>query len=122
MKMKPGPKAFFYFVMAGVLIGFGYWIGRGFPRTWNAVLHPAAVVSAEPAPSLWADSPRFDLLESRVSALEQEVSLLKDEARSGRRSAPGQGEPPPLTTEPSSGPPNLPPPSTDRTDAGVEYR
>ncbi|HEY3412085.1 MAG TPA: hypothetical protein VGM51_03400 [Armatimonadota bacterium] len=121
MKMRPGPKAILIFILAVGLVGFGFWAGRGFPRTWEAAFRTQAVAPVAHA----VDVSRVNELESRVTALEGEVATLKDAVRSARQVAPPV-EPRPLSSEPQSEGPSLPTPSSaprdSSADTGVEYR
>lgn len=122
MKMRPGPKAVLTLIMVGVFVGFGFWAGRGFPRTWEGAFHTRSAVPVNPS----LDTARFESLEARVSALEQEVTTLKDDARAARQAAPTADEARPSSDEPSNDGPTLPQPTPNRqdtsADAGVEYR
>ena len=120
MKMRPGPKAILILILAGGLVGFGFWAGRGFPRTWEGAFRTQTFTTSAPA----VDIPRVDSLEARVAALELEVTALKDDLRSARQVVPTPVEPRPLTTLPQSDGPVLPTPSRQdsSTDTGIEYR
>lgn len=121
--MRSGPKAILGLVLAGGLVGFGFWAGRGFPRTWQGVFHTQTIASATPA----VDVPRVESLENRVTALEQVVVALQAEIRTSRLNpAPAslpleQGADP---TGSASGSPTTAPVGAPaaKIDAHVEFR
>jgi len=113
MKMKTGPKVA---LLAILFVGLGYWAGRGFPQTWDALLHPnrapASVQAGDYGESGAArgggsvTSRRVDELEDRVAELEAKVTELRSGAALQAPSAPGASTPGYTTpVEPGQTPP-----------------
>jgi hypothetical protein len=126
MKMKPGPKAILYFVAALGLIAFGFWVGRGMPRTWDAVIHPTSAAYAQQTAVPAVSPQRVDALEARIDVLEQQVDMLRNELNAARTATPTP-EPrqpqsvPPVTVQPQ-GSTQTPDQSNPEFDASVHIR
>lgn len=107
MKMRPGPKAYLIVILACGLVGFGFWAGRGFPRTWDGVWQNPSATGTSSASSI--SSRRLDALEGRVNALEQEVATLRVDVNASHVTPPVDSAPP---TQP------MPPPSAQPDNYG----
>lgn len=126
MKMKPGPRAVLITILTGGLIVLGFWLGRGMPRTWDGVIHPASVsaAAADPAPIPSVSANRVEALESRVDTLEQQVATLRTDLEAARAAntpppvAPPQDTNPPPTVQQQNStqsPDTMPNPEIDAT-------